>query len=84
MKSQLPPIFCRESWLRSGVIHMSKGSLGLNPLTDNDQKGLGALVTQRGPGAEPPTIVVLYTAQVCPAQGAVKAAAVHPVIHEPH
>lgn len=58
MKSQLPSIFCRESWLRSGVIHMCKVSLGLNPPTDNDQKGLGASVTQRGPGAEPPTIVV--------------------------
>lgn len=58
MKSQLPSIFCRESWFRSGVIHMSNGSLGLNPLTDNDQKVLGASVTQVGPGAEPPIIAV--------------------------
>lgn len=33
--------FCRGSWLRSEVIHSSRGSLGLRPLTDNDRKGFG-------------------------------------------
>lgn len=33
--------FCGGSWVRSEVIHLSRGSLGLRPLTDSDWKGFG-------------------------------------------
>lgn len=42
VRAQLPSSL-GESWFRCGVIHMSRGSLGLHPLISNDQKGSGDL-----------------------------------------